>query len=91
MASMMISIEGVPVPRSSRGKPKLLVRGKRRTQLKRAIKALQSLSAQDFAESRRAASHNYTPFMVIGSQNSRATGSYNTLLARLQEAVAAKA
>ncbi|TAL03831.1 MAG: hypothetical protein EPO07_05730 [Verrucomicrobia bacterium] len=91
MANMMVSIEGVPVPRSSRSKPRTIVRGKRRRQLIRAVKALQSLSNQDYAEDRRGAIHNYTPYLILGSQNSVHTTRFTGLLARLQESLAAKA
>lgn len=90
MARMFVSIEGVPVPRHSRQKPRLLVRGKRRRQLVRAIKALKSLSNQDFAEGRRGAVHNYTPYLILGSQNSVHNSRYRGLLDRLEEALAAK-
>jgi hypothetical protein len=91
VATMMISSEGIPVPRSARNKPRSIVRGKRRSVLIGAIAKLKSLAAQDYAENRRSAIHGYDAYFVLGTQNSNPQRSFVALLARLEEALALKA
>lgn len=91
MASMMISIEGIPVPRHARSTPKLLVRGRRRRALRKAINALKVLANQDDAENRRSSAHNYTPYLILGSGNSAQSRAHGVLLEKMTQSMSAKA
>jgi len=86
----LISAEGVPVRRNS-GKPKLLLRGRRRKAAIHLVKALQVMANQDFAENRRAALNKYSPFFALGNPNSNYNIWAGKLIARLEEVLKAKA
>lgn len=90
MASVMISVEGVSVKRTS-GKPKKLLNGQRRKAAHVALNALKFLENQEFAENVRSAKNNYNPFFVLGAQNSKWTKALAELKARLDDCLKAKA
>ena len=85
-----VTIEGVPAPRANR-KPRLLVRGRRRSALMSGLVSLQVLFNQDQAESRRASTRKYTPYLILGKANSRTFNALSTLLEGLEAAREAKA
>lgn len=89
-ASIMISVEGVSQRRTS-GVPKILVRGNRRKAATKLLQALKVLENREYDENHRSAANNYTPFFVLGAQNSRYNAALTLLKARLEEALAAKA
>lgn len=66
MATMFVNIEGAAVTRNN-GKPKKVIRGKRRTALTKALRALTVLVNQEEEENRRAASNRYTPALIFGA------------------------
>lgn len=91
MASTLVSIEGVPVAKGRRGKPRLLVRGRRRKAAVKALHHLQVLENQDFAENTRAAKNFYTPYLILGTPGSKVDKAFDTLTTALNDALKAKA
>lgn len=87
----LVTAEGVPVPRTARKKPAMLVRGRRLKALNAAIHQLETLQNQDFAENARSAIRNYTPFLILGASNGKVMLAFNNLLKALKDAKAAKA
>jgi len=85
----MISVEGVSVRRNS-GKPKMLVRGRRRKAVKNCLKQLKNVFNQDWYENRRAALNNYDAYLILGASNSAASKAMVTIQAALEKALAAK-
>ncbi len=89
MATLFTS-EGIPAPRKAKTKPQRIVRGRRLKTLVGAIQHLQTLANQDHAESVRAFTRGYTPFLILGTTNSNTMRQFNALLATLQAAKARK-
>ena len=89
MSAIIISVEGVSVKPGS-GKPKLLVRGRRRKACKKLLQALTSMFNQDLAEERRATNIGYNPFLVLGATNSKFNKALNDLNNRMVEVLNAK-
>lgn len=90
MASVMISVEGVTVKRSS-GKPKRLLNGQRRKAAHKALQALTFLENQESAEDVRSAKNNYDAFFVLGGTASKWKKALAELKARLDSCLKAKA
>jgi len=90
MAVGMITVEGLPVRRSS-GKPKLLVRTGRRKAAIGLKKAIQVLVNAELRENRRAAVNKYTPYLVLGKPTSDYNRWLGNIIARMDEVLAAKA
>jgi len=86
-----VTIEGVPVPRNGNAKPRIVVRGRRRTALIGAINHLKSLANQDAREARKGSRLRYTPFLILGEENSRVNRAFVTLQAALKDAKARRA
>jgi hypothetical protein len=77
---MSVTVEGVPVPRSSNQKPKRLVRGRRRTVLAKCIQHLKSCMNQDAKENTKASKRGYTPYLIFGFPGSASyKAAFNTL------------
>ncbi len=89
MPGVIVSVEGVVVRRSS-GKPRLLLRGRRRKACQKLLKALQVLVNQDEFEARRSTKLNYNPFLVLGDTRSGPRTAVSTLVNRLNEVLRAK-
>jgi hypothetical protein len=87
MPTIMVSAEGASVRRRGSGKPKLVVRGRRRKAVADCIRKLTTLQNQDFAENRRAAVNDYTAYLVLGDPNSRQSKAIMTLLEALEKAM----
>jgi len=90
MSTVLVSIEGVSVRRHN-GKPKLLVRGRRRKAASKLKRALETLESQDWQENRRSAMNRYDPLLILGAANSRHANAVALLKQRLAEVLAAKA
>lgn len=84
MASVIVSLEGQSVRRSS-GKPKKVLRGDRRKHAQKLLQQLFVVFRQDAAESARGTKLRYTPALVLGNQNSRWNNAVATLIERLEE------
>lgn len=89
MSAIIVSVEGMTVRRTS-GKPKLLVRGRRRKACQKALRALQTLFNQDDFEQRRSTQMGYNPYLVLGTPRSSYRNAYTLLANTLIEALAAK-
>ncbi|MBV9075164.1 MAG: hypothetical protein JOZ10_16180 [Acidobacteria bacterium] len=87
----LVTIEGVPVPRGVRKKPGRLVRGRRLKTLVKAIEHMQTLANQDSAEATRAFVRGYTPYLILGNNNSATMRAFNTVLNTLKAARTATA
>lgn len=86
----LVSAEGIPIRRNS-GKPKLLVRGRRRAAVIKALNSLTVLVNQEFSENRRSAINKYTPFFVLGPSTSKFNEWVGKIQEQLQKALDAKA
>lgn len=91
MSTLMVSAEGASVRRRGSGKPRLIVRGARRKHCSEVLRKLGTLQNQDDGENRRSAIHDYNPYLIFGSQNSKARKALADLLKALQDALSAKA
>jgi hypothetical protein len=91
MATIMVSAEGASVRRRGSGKPKLVVRGQRRKAVIDSLRKLTTLQNQDAAENRRAAVHDYNPYLIFGDPNSRQSKALTTILEALDRAKNLKA
>lgn len=87
MATILVSAEGASVRRKGTGKPKVVVRGRRRTSVVKSLHALASLENQDYSENRRGALNDYNPYLILGSSNSKVRKAFETLQEALQKAL----
>lgn len=89
MATIFLSVEGVPGKRTN-GKPRLLLRGQRRKICVKVLRMLKTLENQEFYEARRATQNRYDPFLVLGAATSKFSKAHAELKKRLEEALATK-
>lgn len=90
MASISASSERRGVTGSNRGKPKIVIRGRRRKSAKKALRSLKQVFNQDFAENSRAAVRNYRAYLITGNSNSAIFGQFEAVIDRLEKSLAAK-
>lgn len=87
MATILVSAEGASVRRRGSGKPRLVVRGRRRKAVVDCKRKLIVLANQDWAENRRSAINDYNPYLVLGAPNSKVMKALETLQEALQRAL----
>lgn len=90
MAFFMSVLESTEAPTTTRRRPKLVVKGLRRTQVRKLLAVLQSTIHQDDLEQARSQQLQYEPLLVRGNANSLEDRAIKRLISRCEECLAAR-
>lgn len=90
MAFFTAVLETTEAPSSSRRRPKLVVKGKRRQQVRKMLNTLMSNTHQDDIEQIRSQRHEYEPMLLRGNTNSLEDRAMKRLIARCEELLEAR-
>lgn len=91
MAFFTAALETTEAPSSNRRRPALVVRGKRRQQVRKLLNTLMSNVHQDDLEQGRSQRHEYEPMLMRGNVNSLEDRAMKRLIARCTELLEARA
>jgi len=90
MPDLKVSLEPVPAAGASRSKQRLLLRGKRRTMIKKLGTALTNIVNMDVREQAKAETAGYGAFLFKDSTNSRYDRAVSLLKQRVDDMLAAR-
>jgi hypothetical protein len=88
MSNLIAMMEMPAEANPNRAKAKLLLRRRRRTAVRRLLKALTTVQNQDDREATRATLESYQPFLVRGNENSLDDRAFKRLMSRCVECLA---
>lgn len=90
MADFFVSVEAPASPSTTRSKPKLVVRGLRRRNIKNLMQKLKNQVKDDQRESARADKLGYPPFLFFGPPSSAMARNAAAIITRCEQVLKMK-
>ena len=91
VSTLTVTGNGLLLPNGKRGKPRLLVRGRRRKAVRKLLQALRVVSTQDANEETKAENEGYVPFLFCMPGTKPTQQDFNKMIGRCNDVLRATA